>query len=47
MSDHMVLEIDIKGDKEDKLEESYKKKRKNYAESNYTAMKKFSMKLIG
>ena len=36
----MILEIEIKGDMEDK-EESYKKKRRNYAEANYTAMKRF------
>ena len=38
---HVVLEIEIKGDMEDKQEESYKKKRRNYAKSNYIAMKKF------
>ena len=37
----MVLEIDIKGDIIDKQEESYKKKRRNYAKANYTAMKRF------
>ena len=40
-SDHVVLEIDIKGDIKDKQEESYKKKRRNYAKANYTAMKRF------
>ena len=37
----MVLEIEIKGDIEDKQEESYKKKRRNYAKANFIAMKKF------
>ena len=37
----MVLEIEIKGDMEDKQEESYKKERRNYAKANYTAMKRF------
>ena len=40
-SDHVVLEIEIKGDMKDKQEESYKKKRRNYAKANYTAMKEF------
>ena len=40
-SDHVVLEIEIKGDIEDKQEESYKNKRVNYAKANYTAMKRF------
>ena len=40
-SDHVVLEIEIKGDLKDKLEESYTKKRRNYAKANYTAMKRF------
>ena len=39
-SDHVVLEIDIKGDIKEKKEESYKKKR-NYTKANYSAMKKF------
>ena len=38
----MVLEIEIKGDMEDKLEESYKKKRKNYAKANHNAKKFFN-----
>ena len=37
----MVLQIEIKGDVEDKQEELYKKKQRNYAKANYTAMKKF------
>ena len=37
----MVLEIEIEVDIKDKQEESYKKKRRNYAEANYTAMKRF------
>ena len=40
-SDYVVLEIEIKGDMEDKQEESHKKKRRNYSKANYTAMKKF------
>ena len=45
-SDHVVLEIEITGDIEDKQEESYKKK-KNYAKANFTPMKEFSMELTG
>ena len=41
-SDHADLEIEIKEDMEDKQEESYKKKRKNYAKANYTAIKFFN-----
>ena len=41
-SDHVVLEIEIKGDMEEKQEESYKKKRKNYAKVNCTSLKKSS-----
>ena len=41
-SDHVVLEIEIKGDIEDKQEESCKKKRKNYAKANDTAIKFFN-----
>ena len=40
-SDYVVLEIEIKGDMENKQEESYKKKIRNYAKANYTAMKEF------
>ena len=40
-SDYVVLEIEIKGDMEDKQKESYKKKIRNYAKANYSAMKKF------
>ena len=36
-----------KGYMEDKQEELYKKKRRNYAKSNNIAMKKFSTKLTG
>ena len=36
-SDHVVLEIELKGgDMEVKQEESYQKKRKNYGKVNYT-----------
>ena len=38
----MVLEIENKRDMEDKQEESYKEKRKNYANSNYTTIKFFN-----
>ena len=37
----VVLEMEIKGDMKDKQEESYKKKIRNYAKANYTAMKEF------
>ena len=37
----MVLKIEIKGNMEDKQEESYRKKRRNYAKTNYKAMKRF------
>ena len=40
-NDHVVLEIEIKGDIKDKQEKSYKKKGRNYAQANYTAMKRF------
>ena len=38
-SDYAVLKIEIKGNMENKQEESYEKKRRNYAKANYTAMK--------
>ena len=38
----MVIEIEITGDMEDKQEESYKKKRKNYAKANNTIMRMIS-----
>ena len=41
-SDHVVLEIDIKRDIEDKQEESYKKKSRNYSLANYTTTKFFN-----
>ena len=37
--DNVVIEIEIKGDIEDEQEQSYKKKRINYAQANCTAMK--------
>ena len=40
-SDHAVLKIEIKGDIKGKQKKSYKKKRRNYAEVNYTVMKRF------
>ena len=46
-SDHVIIEMEIKGDMEVKQEESHKKKRRNYAEANYAVMKTFLMKLIG
>ena len=36
-SDHVILKIEIKRYMEDKQEELFKKKRSNYAKSNYTA----------
>ena len=41
-SDDVVLEIEIKGYMENKLQESYKKKIKNYDKAIYTAMKRFN-----
>ena len=46
-SDHVVLEIEIKGDIKDKQEESYKKKRINYAKQTILQWRGFSMKLTG
>ena len=37
-SDRMVQEIEIKGNKENKQEESYKKKRWIYAKANHTPL---------
>ena len=38
-NDYASLEIEIKEDMEGKYEKTFKKKRRNYANSNYTAIR--------